>query len=378
MQQTKILIIGGGIAGLSTAWHLAHDASDAEVVLVEREKHLASHSSALNAAILRTLGPDPLATEIALRSARFLRSPPAGFSDVPLVDCRGLILAAGDDLADSLSDCVKHLGGDAKVETLSRTGLRALVPAFQSDVAAAYRFAEEGQIDIAALAAGYARGARRGGVTLRRSCRVEALLREGGRVAGARLVGGEEIRAQITVLAAGGWAGELGRGVGSRIALRPTRRHLMVTAPERAIDRRWPVLWKLGEQQFYCRPESGGMLLCACDVSDVEPEHCTPVAEVKEVIALKTAHHLPALAEAGVAHFWCGTRTFTPDGRFDIGPDPDLAGLFWVAGLGGAGMACAAEVGRIASRLLLGTGVSRELAASLAPGRPEGARVAKW
>ena len=369
MQQTKILIIGGGIAGLSTAWHLARDGCGSEVALLEREEQLASQSSALNAAILRTLSPDPLTTRIALSGAGFLREPPRGFSDVPLLDPRGLVLAAGADFAGKLVEWVKEQGRDLRVEELSKARLRALAPALASDVAVAHYFPEEGQIDIAALVAGFVSGARSGGVTLRRGCRVESLLREGGRVVGARLRGGEEIRAETTVLAAGGWAGGLGRAAGSRVELRPTRRHLMVTAPDRAVDRRWPVVWRLGEEQFYFRPESGGLLLCACDVSDVNPDRCTTDADVREAIATQTARHLPAFAAAGVAHFWCGMRTFTRDGRFAIGPDPNLDGLFWVAGLGGSGMVCAAEVGRIASRLLLGGAVAPELAEPLSPGR---------
>ncbi|MBW2272258.1 MAG: FAD-binding oxidoreductase [Deltaproteobacteria bacterium] len=369
-REHSILIVGGGVAGLATAWELAR-LGQRGVLLLEREEQLGSHSSALNAAILRTLSSDPITTRLARASADFLRRPPEGFSEVPLVDPRGLVLVAGSDAAAGLRARVEALGPDAKVAEISQGELHTLAPAYAGPVAVAFHFPEEGQIDIAALMQGFARGARRGGVGIRTAAAVSELVCESGCVAGVRLENGERLRAATTVIAAGGWAGALGRAAGSGVRLRPTRRHLMVTAPDAAVERSWPVVWRLGADEFYCRPESGGMLLCACDLSDVEPDRCHADAGVRDTIAEKTAHQLPALAEAGAAHFWCGMRTLTEDGRFAIGPDPDLAGLFWVAGLAGAGMVCSGELGRIAAARL--TGAPAELPAeiidALAPAR---------
>lgn len=383
MTSTRFLIVGGGVAGLSTAWHLARAGAGGETLLAEAEPHLAAHSSALNAAILRTLSADPLSTRIALRSARFLREPPPGFADVPLVDARGFVLAAGRGRADEVESWLAAVADEApRVERIGRAGLRARVPAFAGDVEGAWSFPEEGRIDIAALVAGFARGARRGGASLRRSARVAELLVEpgGGRVVGVRLADGEEILAGTTVIAAGGWAMRLGERAGSRVRLRPTRRHLMVTAPLEGAPRSWPVLWYLAGREaergvakeggdFYCRPEGGGLLLCACEIADVDPDALAPDPDVRETIAAKVARYLPGLGDARAAHFWCGMRTLTADDRFAIGSDPDLDGLFWVAGLAGAGMVCGAEVGRIACALLSGASVEPQLAAALAPGR---------
>jgi glycine/D-amino acid oxidase-like deaminating enzyme len=321
------------------------------VVLLEREDALGAHSSGLNAAILRTAGGDPITTALARRGMERLYAPPEGFASVPLVDGRGLILLADEATAPGLRRAAKEARGDA-VE-ISTERLRSLAPLFRGRGTTAFHFPREGQLEIAAMVEGFARGARRRGVDIRTGHAVHRLLSREGRVTGARLADGSEIRAATTVLAAGGWAAQLGAGSGSRVRLRPTRRHLLVTRPDRTIDPRWPVVWSL-EDDFYCRPESGGMLICACDQVDVDPDHCTIDGDICELVAEKTARLLPALAETKAAHLWCGMRTLTADGRFAIGPDPDLAGLFWVAGLGGHGMVCAFEVGRIAGALLDG------------------------
>lgn len=359
----EFLVVGGGVAGLSTAWHLARAGAGESTLLLEAGEHLAAESSAQNAAILRTLSSDPISTEIGLRSARFLRTPPEGFSESPLVDAFGLLLVGAEERLADLADWVSAIDAleeSCKVERLMPPGVRSLAPHFQAEVAGGFWFPEEGRIDIGALVGGFVRGARSGGATLRRQAKVAELLQSGGRVCGVRLVSGEEIRAETTILAAGGWAAPLGASAGSTVSLRPTRRHLMITAPDVAIDRRWPVIWYFGpatEGEFYCRPEAGGMLLCACEINDVDPDRFDVEDRVRRAIAEKGARHLPALQRARAAHFWCGMRTLTADGRFALGPDPELGGLFWVAGLGGSGMVCSAEVGRLSASRLLGISV---------------------
>ena len=158
-----------------------------------------------------------------------------------------------------------------------------LLPAFSGSARRASLLREEGRIDVAALLEGFVRGARAAGVRVRTGARVGALTRRGQRVTGVVLEDGERVEAERVVLAAGGWAGKLGRKAGSRVALRPTRRHLLVTEPDQSIDPRGPVLWS-DPDGFYARPESGGWLLCACDQSEVDPDAWCADESVRERI----------------------------------------------------------------------------------------------
>jgi D-arginine dehydrogenase len=350
-----IHIIGGGVAGLATAYFLARmgRATATQVTLLEREEGTGRHSSGLNAAILRTAIGQATTRRLAEESAAFFKSPPPDFCDGPLVNPTGLVLFE--------PGCEEVLAARTACRALSAEEAAALLPHYATRGRRAFHVTDEGQLDIAALLAAYERGARAAGVTLRNKCEVakittRACRGSGGgaqrtpnrKVTGLELADGETLATETVVLAAGGWAGLLGGGAGSRLTLTPKRRHLMVSAPDENIDPTWPVAWSDGDG-FYAKPESGGLMLSACDQSPVHPDHCTTDPAVLDQLAAKTARHLPAFADAGVASFWCAMRTFAPDEHFRIGPDPDVAGLFWVAALGGHGMTCSPAIGRLAA-----------------------------
>ena len=322
------------------------------MVLLEREALFGTQSSGRNAAILRTFSADPVLSAIGRASAAFLREPPPGFSPVPLVDEVGLLLLASGREADRLRAAARETRDVNGAEELTTEAALELAPHLAPAVRASELclwFEREGRLDVAAILDAFAAGARAAGAVLETGAEVEELLFRDRRVCGARLATGEERRADTTVLAAGAWAGELGRRAGSRVTLRPTRRHLLVTAPDAAVEPRWPVTW-IEDVGFYCRPESGGLLLSGCDLTDVDPrapETTRADPAVKALIAEKAQRALTAFEDASAAYFWHGLRTLTADGRFVLGPDSDVAGLAWAAGLGGHGMTAGAEVGRV-------------------------------
>jgi D-arginine dehydrogenase len=367
MGRRRIVIVGGGIAGAACAWAVSARAQD-EVVVLEREALLAAHSTSKNAGILRTLTENEATTRLALETASFLAAPPEGFSDVPLIDPVGLVLVPDALGPQRISDWLaRKLPGTVEQPSLER--IAALLPHFQGTREGALFVRDEGHIDTAALFEGLVREARRRGVRFETDAEVRALITRDGVARGVRLCDGRELAAEVVVLAAGGWAARLGASAGSSLALEARRRHLLVTAPDAdGVDPRWPVLWSEPDA-FYAKPESGGLLVCACDQDAIDPDQCHERAEVRELIAARIGGLLPDHADAGAAHFWAGMRTFAEDSSFAIGFDADIAGLFWVAGLGGHGMSTSIGVGRYAAALLAGEEVDPELERQLDPGR---------
>lgn len=351
MGAERILIIGGGVAGLSVAHALA--GSRAKVTLFEAEGGLSQHSSGKNAAILRTAIDATATRRLALQSARRLRGSELGS---PLLDEVGLLVATASDAPTWLAE---HLAAD-EVHEVEPRELRRLAPHWSpAEQAHIWHLPRQGRLDVAGLVDGLSAGARAGGVELRTGVRVQAI--ENG---GVTLAGGERVAADVVVVAAGGWAGALLQST----ALRITRRHLLVTAPDDRVNPRWPVVWD-DVAGLYARPESGGLLVCACDVEDTDPDQLVAEPNVKVDVARKVRRHLPQFEEAGAAHFWPGLRALTPDDAPLIGPDPRRPGVFWMAGLGGHGMSLSLSAGELAADLLLERPVDPDLRAAVDPGR---------
>jgi len=350
LDNAEILIIGGGIAGLSTAFHLAR-AGRKGVVVVEREDLPGFYASGHNAGIARQLTGRAEHTALAIQGRDRLAA--AGL----LTPTGGFLLGADPGGAEALAREAEAFGLPV------RRGAGAPFPGLRAHEH--LHIPSDGLIDTAALLRHCADGARAGGAEVRFGCQVQGIRAEDG---GFRVTTDRgELRARTLVNAAGGWAGEIGRMAGGLgIDFAPLRRHLVWSPAPLAPDR--PYTW-WADRPLYLRPESGGVLLCACEEQPVAPppRGLQPPNDdaVLEGLAGSLRDLAPAFEDAPVARLWCGIRTFAPDRRFVLGPDPVNPHLYWVAGLGGHGMTSGLAVGAAAARGILG----QESAGSLDPGR---------
>jgi len=360
------VIIGAGIAGAATAYFLARRGE--QVLLLEREKLPGTHSSGRNAAILRSFVGEPAHYRLAHESLSFYRNVPEGFSPHPLLNPVGLILAAPDEGVESLLDSAGEGLDDPDTAELDPQDVHRRIPIIKGDVARAIHRPTEGVLDVHGILDAFLRGARSAGaeIALGRGDGVLELI--GGRVAGVRMQD-SQIPAEKVVIAGGGWAQSIAGRVGVALPLVPFRRHLLVTGPLTVVDPGWPVVWIAGDE-FYFRPESGGLLICACDSAPVSPDLGETVdPDIFNVLDAKVARWIPTASDVPAMRLWAGMRTFAPDNLFVIGPDPRLEGLFWVAGLGGHGMTCAPAVGSLAADWIAAGTSSHPSAETLAPAR---------
>lgn len=343
MKRYDAVVIGAGFAGAATAWWLKREG--AEVLILEQEEVPGTHASGRNAGIVRQAAEDTPTTLLCARGAAFIGAPPAGFHDQPLLaPTGGYLLASGADVPH-LAEFQKRLWS-AGVE--SQIGSRASAlehcPLLDSATFDQTLFTpSDGAADIHALLAGYLHG-----IEVRTGEPVLGFEGVGRKIQTVRTAKGA-YAADWVVLAAGAWSGELAREAGALgFELQPRRRHLVYTKPREGQSSPSPYLWFLGPP-FYVRPETGGWLMSPCDeelfAPCAPPSH--PEAELWMAERLKGA--LPSLSKTLVAKVWAQLRTFAPDDRFVVGPDPRLTNLCWVAGLGGHGMTSSAAVGELAA-----------------------------
>jgi D-arginine dehydrogenase len=380
MTHRKVVIVGGGIAGASAAYFLARE-HGVQATLIERDRQPGTHATGRNASILRTAMHDPVLHALACASADFYRSPPPGFAARLLLDPVGTWLCATADAAAGLAAWTGDPACATGVAEAPLARLRTAYPALADGVARCWLNAGDGTLDVPAILDGFLSGAREAGADFALATRVLGLVRdEQGAVRGVRVLAQgsaapEEHAADAVLLAGGGWAAEPAGAAGLPLPLRPMRRHLAVTAPIPEVPPGGPVVWIVGEE-FYFRPEGGGLLVSACDEDEVDPAQGERTeGAVAGEIARKLRRWLPRWADAPVARFYAAMRTFAPDRRFVLGPDPRAEGLYWAAALGGHGITCAPAVGRIAAAWAAGSAPADPHAAALLPERLFTARV---
>ena len=366
MSSDRIIIIGAGIAGASTAYFLTRRGTG-NIRILEKEKLAGTHSSGLNAAILRTMIPERHLNRLARESAEFYLNPPAGFSSEPLVDKTGIYLAASKGNENVLRGWCDD-NPETGMEPIQVEQVYERIPDLARGLGMAVWKANDGVMDIHAMLQGFLRGAVRSGTEFCANVRFLGLRTLNNRVIGVETSDGF-MEAGKVVVANGAWASDAETFGGFGLPFVPYRRHLLVTEASSQVDSRQPVVWIAGEE-FYFRPESGGMLMCGCDATAVMPDQgeITDPAQL-ERIAAKASRWLPRFSEARIVKSWAGMRTFVPDDEFVIGADPRLHGLYWVAGLGGHGVVCAPLVGRLSADWIIDGGSTHPAAAAFSPER---------
>ena len=353
MDDFEFVIIGAGFAGAATAYHLSRRGSS-DILLLEQESIPGFHSSGRNAAMMRQCVPDPHLAELTRDGAAFLRNIPADWPEAVEFKQNGSLLlgsGAGWEKLKHDAEIGRSLGVD--IVSWSAEQVKQQVPVLQhAQFAGAVWCASDGIVDIHALLSGYLKAATSRGAQARYHRKVRSLRSTPSGIEIA--TDNETIRAKTVVNASGAWANVIGGLAGAeKLPLRPCRRHLFVTPPIDWVDSSWPFVWDV-TNDIYFRPEGEGLLLCACDQTELPPGDPPMEESVKELLAEKIERFLPALSGVSISKGWAGFRTLTPDGRFVIGWDSRVDNFFWVAGLGGHGMTTSSAVGALAAELLLG------------------------
>ena len=357
VEHFDVIVVGGGIAGLSTAWHLAR--AHRRVCVLERDWACATRASGLNAAIFRQLDFDRPGVQLAHRSRALM----AELSATPLVRETGALYLAD---AHRLDEATVHLAAvGVTAPRWGRAELRVRLPHLASDGPGVF-IPSDGVIDLHGVVQALQHALQGAGVPVRTSTEVTALTRgdDGWRVTTPR----SELSGAQLVLAGGAWGAGLGALVGAPVPLTPRRRHLVLLETPSGLEA--PVVWRLHEgREVYFRPESGGALASPCDETDWQPGLGEVPSDEQALQSLAELLHdfEPRLATSSVRRFWGCLRTFTPDRDFLAGADPRAPGVFWAAGLGGRGMTCGLALGEVVAAAVLGQ--SHPLHEALAPAR---------
>jgi D-arginine dehydrogenase len=352
------LIIGAGVAGLSVARELCEVGS---VIALEKEDAPGYHATGRSAAIFVDSYGDEVIQRLTAASRPLLDAPPFAVDGALLARRRGLLYVARTGSA-----ALPATDSRARFPLLTRDETRALVPILR-ETAIAYARWEEGaaDIDVHALLTGLQRHIKmRGGRIL-----AAAPVTAAGRTAGiwTLTAGASTFSAPILINAAGAWALEVGRMLGAQdLPLIPLRRTAVTVAPPDGMDvSAWPMVVDL-EESVYFKPDAGVLMLSPADETPVAA-HDAYADDLDVAIAVDRFESLTDCSVRRVLAKWAGLRTMAPDRRPVIGFDPQVEGLFWLAGQGGFGIQTALGAAALSRALIGAGGPANETFTGLAP-----------
>ena len=352
------LIIGAGIAGASAGYFLSRHGS---TVLLERESAPGYHTTGRSAAFYAPSYGGANIRPLTIASGPFLRNPPDGFSDTPLLsERRALYIARQDQLAelDAFEAELRRLEPD--IVRLGPQQARALCSVLREDyVAGALLEPECSDLDVNAVHQGFLRGMRQHGGSVATNATALSIIRVDGKWEVATPSG--TWRAPVLVNAAGAWADQVAGLAGLKtIGMRPLRRTIVILPPPPQFSPHWPVVLDVGDQ-FYFKPESGRILASPADETPSDPVDAQP-EEIDIAIAIDRIQQAADIPVRHVDNKWAGLRTFSPDRTPVVGFDDEGPGFFWFVGQGGYGIQTAPMMGRLAESLIIDRKMPEELA----------------
>ncbi len=360
---SDIIVIGGGIAGISAAAELAQDA---QVTVLETETRMGYHATGRSAAIyIRNYG-NAVLRAINVASEPVLQNP-AGICDHSLLSPRGELLIASQDELPTLESYAENAHG---LERLTGAEAVSLVPILRPEpIAGAVYEGSAQSIDVDLMLQGYARLLKSRGGRVITNAAVTSIQRQG--TVWQVTAGGQEYTAPIIVNAAGAWADQIAEMAGvAQLGLQAFRRSAAILRlePEHDVDR-WPLFGTVAET-WYAKPEAGKLMVSPADEDPVDPHDAWP-DDMVLAEGLDRYEQAVTVPVTRVEHSWAGLRTFAPDRTPVVGFAPQSEGFFWLAGQGGYGVQTAPALSQTAAALIVGRApvLTPEFLAAIAPDR---------
>ena len=363
-KHAQVVIIGGGVIGCSTAYHLTK-LGWKDVVVLER-KQLTSGTT-WHAAGLVVCGG--FATDTLLYMAHYTRELyrnleketglSTGFNPVGYVE----IASSASRLRALRNNANFARSFGINVEEISPTQFKDLWPlADPEGILAGFYTPEDGRANPVDVTMSLAKGARNGGVRIFEETEVLGINKKNGRVTGVTTSKGD-IEAEYVVNCCGMWARNVGKMAGVDVPLQAAEHYYLITEPIEGVTSDLPILEDV-DRYAYFREEVGGLMLgifepvavpwgmngISKDFSfgEIQPDWDRMMPYIETAM-----ERVPALKTAGINKLFCGPESFTPDMGMLMGEAPELKNFFVAAGMNSLGILLGGGVGKVLSQWIV-------------------------
>ena len=348
----EIVIIGGGIIGVSIAYHLAQKGARG-VVLLEKGM-LGEGSTAKCVGGIRAQFSTEINIRFSLESLKTwdhfqeLTGVDLGFKKVGY-----LFLAATEEewaIFKSNADLQHQFG--IPVELLSPQEIKYRWPYLKVDDLRGGTFCSwEGYAGPYEALSGFAKGARQRGVKIYEGTEVQGIVQAARKIVGVRTSKGD-IAAPIVVNAAGPYAAEVGKMAGVDVPVKPYRRQIFFTAPFPHIPDPIPLVIDF-HRGWYFHREGQGLLLSG--PKDHFPSFNINVDyDAMVEVAENSIYRVPIMEKAEINRGWAGSYEISPDNHAILGEAPEVKGFFLANGFSGHGFQHSPAAGQVMAELILG------------------------
>ncbi len=345
-----VVVIGAGVIGCSTAYHLAR-MGVTNVAVVEMEQ-VGSGSSSKSASMLSLqFCQDEPSVQMAKYSyARYMQfeqelGVPIDFKRI------GWLSVATQATSERLLQKARLLQSlDITTEILEPEDIKRLYPEIHTqDLALGTWGPDDGPFDPHMIMWGYIKRATEMGVRLEQGVRATDIHIQRGQVKGVQTTRGLIATRQV-VNAGGPWAIEIGKWVGVEIPIVNLVRHILVTGPIPEIPSPRAFVEDV-TAEWYFRPEGPGVLM-GMGATPTRDLNVTFSQEMKDQMIEAAVHRVPALEHASMLTGWAGIRPVTLDDHPILGPVPSVEGFILNCGWGGKGIIQAPIAGQLVGELI--------------------------
>jgi glycine cleavage system aminomethyltransferase T/glycine/D-amino acid oxidase-like deaminating enzyme len=360
----RVVVIGGGIAGCSVAYHLTK-LGWRDVLLLER-REISCGTTWHAAGLVGQLRATQNLTRLAKYGADLYERLEAETGQATGFRRPGSVSLARN--AERMHE-LKRLASmarcfDVEVEVITPSEAGRRWPLMRTDdLVGALWLPRDGRTNPIDTTLALARGARQGGAAILENTAVTAIRVENGRVAGVSTAAGD-VTCEFVVNCAGMWAREIGRMADVTVPLHASEHFYIVTEPMAGVRPDLPVL-RDTDGYIYVREEVGGLLMGGFEpmakpwgMGGIPADFAFSLLpedwEHFQVLMEQGIHRIPALETAPIRRHVNGPESFTPDGRYLLGEAPECRGFFVAAGFNSIGIASGAGAGRAVAEWIVG------------------------